>query len=70
MSDPEWTAEFTVRNNKTGASREVRIDSPDPATAMAAALRAMGAVFDAEMTAVARQIERAFEAAGCGGSGG
>lgn len=70
MADPRWTAEFTVRDNKTGAVREVRIDSPELSDATVGVLKAMGAVFEVELAGAARQIEQAFNGARAGTPGG
>lgn len=62
MTDPQWTAEFAVNDNVTGARREVRVDSPELQGAVFGAIRGMGAIFGAELGVAVEKFEQAFGA--------
>lgn len=60
MADPRWNVELTVTDTKTGERQEVRVDSSNLAEALGRVTSAVGSIFKAELTDVARQIEQAF----------
>lgn len=60
-SDPQWTVEFSVCNNRTNARREVRIDAPELADAVAGAVAGIQGVFGSELNRIAHEIDRTLQ---------
>lgn len=67
-SDPQWTVEFTVLDNKTGARRAVSIEAPELADAVAGAITGIQAVFGSELSRAVRRINDTLQ--GFGGQPG
>lgn len=59
-SDPRWTVEFSVNDNKFGARREVRVDAAELAEAVGSAVAGMQAVFGQELQRAVRAAGEAF----------
>lgn len=57
MTDPQWTVEFSVQDNKTKARHEVRIEAPELVDGFLGAVQGMAAVIGGDAQ---RKIAEAF----------
>lgn len=57
MTDPQWSIEFSLQDNRTKARREIRIESPELVGAFLGAVQGMAAVVGGEARVM---IDEAF----------